>query len=769
MTTGVMPLEDFKPQLVANTAFFETSQTVYPNAYGITSGNWDTAGMSLGALQINFGAANRLSPYFQYMINNYDSFCNGLWLNNGLTQTDYNNWKTLMLGNDLTAKHDWGDSISNPAVGKNGQPKGDLNAPYVEIFRQMGIHEASIAKQVEISETNYMPSAFKIFNQMSCNSRLSLASFYDLNINRGRCWPLNLIQADFDSIDANNSIDATEKERQKIYQINWRGCFDNNETTNGARDRWDTSDGTGGYAGRRKLMADQAGSYFGSIYDPEGSFQMTQDIAIEEKAAKGVKVGTNPSKTYLGGTEIDKAYFGDEIIYSKPYKTGEAPQTRYRKLTNDYTGIPSGGSVSMAAGDKLWIDVLNWIACRTYYTKDGSTPTTASTLYTDALTFDASCTLKTLTVSSEGIVEAVKTLTVTVASNLPVTTISPAATVQNSIPITFTLSATNSPTAIYYKIGTGAQQTYTGPVSVNQNTAGVNGTTITIHYWSVNANGTEAENIINYDTSGAQPTTPVLTATPGNNKVDLSWTAATNATAYTLYRSTTSGQLGSFIGTQFMTMAQTTYSDTTALNDTTYYYTVVAGNYGALKGTSVQKSATPVAAVSGYRYIRIDGYGEYYSGAGYTNSRMIEVEIFSGGVNVLASPTKLAASTDDTVDTGAEVGSTTPTRINDGVKTIASNSYNIWWSDITLNGNAGNGWVKFDLGSAKTIDSIRYWGYTSRAPRFKIWGTNNLADFGTNGAHGNATLLWDMSANNGTTLAGATAGTNNYVEKIGGF
>jgi hypothetical protein len=228
------------------------------------------------------------------------------------------------------------------------------------------------------------------------------------------------------------------------------------------------------------------------------------------------------------------------------------------------------------------------------------------------------------------------------------------------------------------------------------------------------------------------------------------------------------GTLGAWIGTtQYYGPSTLTYSDTGLTAGTTYYYTIRANNYGTTRD-SVQKSATPTAAVTGYRYIRVDGYGEYYSATGYTTTRMIEVEIFSGGTNRLAAKTSTGSQA-VSVTGAAEVGSTTPTRITDAVKGISTGTYNMWWDDPALNGNAGNGWVKFDLGASYSIDSIRYWSYPSRSARFKIWGTNNAADFGANGAHGAAVLLWDMSLNNGTSVVGATAGTNNYHEKIGGF
>jgi hypothetical protein len=162
--------------------------------------------------------------------------------------------------------------------------------------------------------------------------------------------------------------------------------------------------------------------------------------------------------------------------------------------------------------------------------------------------------------------------------------------------------------------------------------------------------------------------------------------------------------------------------------------------------------------VAGYRYLRIDGYGEYYSATSYYTTRMIEVEVFSGGTNVLAG---LVGSAGQPVDFGVTAEGTTITKVTDGVKTTTG--YDGWWSNVTV-APPGNGWVKYDLGAMKTINSIRYWSYPARAPRFKIYGTNNSADFGASGTlTGSPVLLWDTSAN--TTNIGATAGTDNYIEK----
>ncbi len=72
-----------------------------------------------------------------------------------------------------------------------------------------------------------------------------------------------------------------------------------------------------------------------------------------------------------------------------------------------------------------------------------------------------------------------------------------------------------------------------------------------------------------------------LAASAGNNQVSLSWSAPSSnggsaLTTYTVYRSTTSGVLGSALSPG--PGLSTSYTDTTAANGTTYYYLVKASN-----------------------------------------------------------------------------------------------------------------------------------------------------------------------------------------------
>jgi len=81
-----------------------------------------------------------------------------------------------------------------------------------------------------------------------------------------------------------------------------------------------------------------------------------------------------------------------------------------------------------------------------------------------------------------------------------------------------------------------------------------------------------------------------LAAAPGNNRVDLSWNAASGATSYNVKRATVSGGPYSTIATDVATIS---FADTTAVNGTTYYYVVSAVNSAGESPNSNQASATP--------------------------------------------------------------------------------------------------------------------------------------------------------------------------------
>jgi fibronectin type 3 domain-containing protein len=108
------------------------------------------------------------------------------------------------------------------------------------------------------------------------------------------------------------------------------------------------------------------------------------------------------------------------------------------------------------------------------------------------------------------------------------------------------------------------------------------------------------------------PSVPTgLTALAANNQVALSWTASTGAMSYNVKRSTTSGSGY----TTLTSLTTTSYTDTTPVNGTTYYYVVSAVNTGGESANSSQVSAIPATLPSPWATVDIGAVGV----AGFAN------------------------------------------------------------------------------------------------------------------------------------------------------
>jgi hypothetical protein len=99
--------------------------------------------------------------------------------------------------------------------------------------------------------------------------------------------------------------------------------------------------------------------------------------------------------------------------------------------------------------------------------------------------------------------------------------------------------------------------------------------------------------IVKGSSSSSPPAAPGnLTAVPGNNRVDLAWSASAGATSYNVKRSTENGGPYAPLASG---VVETAYNDPTAANGTTYYYVVSAVNAFGEGPNSTQVAATPAA------------------------------------------------------------------------------------------------------------------------------------------------------------------------------
>ena len=97
-----------------------------------------------------------------------------------------------------------------------------------------------------------------------------------------------------------------------------------------------------------------------------------------------------------------------------------------------------------------------------------------------------------------------------------------------------------------------------------------------------------------YEPASTAPSTPTgLTATAGSGQVSLSWTAASGAATYNVYRGTTSG--GESTTPISTGLTGTSYVDTAVVAGTMYYYKVAAVNSVGTSALSSEASAKPSA------------------------------------------------------------------------------------------------------------------------------------------------------------------------------
>lgn len=206
--------EDLREKTLGMTGFFETSNG-YPTCYGITSGNFDDAGMSHGVLQFNWGTGS-LKTLWQYMDTNHNQLCRDI------LGANYTEWADVLNNRTTAEQVAWGDSIS---LGTTKEEKRQIDPTWKALFQTLGETPESIEKQKTFSE-EWVPNAIKWFNTLGLYSRRGFALVWDISVQMGRLFSLNQIWHDFQQIDTTGKT-RQQIEEEKLYIIVDRCSYDN--------------------------------------------------------------------------------------------------------------------------------------------------------------------------------------------------------------------------------------------------------------------------------------------------------------------------------------------------------------------------------------------------------------------------------------------------------------------------------------------------------------------------------------------------------------
>jgi fibronectin type 3 domain-containing protein len=246
-----------------------------------------------------------------------------------------------------------------------------------------------------------------------------------------------------------------------------------------------------------------------------------------------------------------------------------------------------------------------------------------------------------------------------------------------------------------------------------------------------------------------------LTATPGSNSVNLTWTASNGAFSYTVKRTIVSGG-------PYATLASsggTSYADHSAVNGTTYHYVVSATNATGEGANSGEISATPAASPSATTLASsLGASGAYGSTVAFTatvTAGATGTVTFLDGVTVMGTATLSAGQAAFSTATLA-MGSHSITASYGGDSGFppsdsAALAYSVTAKPVTITGvTAGN--KEYDGTTAAILTGGTVSGVVSGETVTVVAGTGAFAsaEVGT----------WAVTAN-GYSLGGAHAG--NYL------
>ena len=243
--------------------------------------------------------------------------------------------------------------------------------------------------------------------------------------------------------------------------------------------------------------------------------------------------------------------------------------------------------------------------------------------------------------------------------------------------------------------------------------------------------------------SGLGNTTVTITA--GDSQNALSWTAVTNATTYTVKRSTTSGGPYTVVASG---LTGTGYTDTGLSNGVTYYYIVVAQsslaeNTGSTQTTGIPVTPAPAGLVAnGWN---TEAYLSWTAVSGASGYNVKRSTTSGGAYTTIAS----AITTTTYNDTGLTNG-TTYYYVVSAIKSAESvNSTQV--SAVPTSDPTAALWTQQDIGSVVLSGNASYSAgvYSVTGAGADIWGTSDAFHY-----------VWQTFTGDGAIIARVAAQSN---------
>lgn len=199
--------QSVKKMALSVTSWYETSSTT-KTAFGVTSGNFDGAGLSFGALQENFGT-DTLQPILKVLIMNHNNVVQAAFSDDF---TSYNTFVDVVMNKSKAEQISWGDSISNPSN------KYQVIEPWNTYFFKIGTSKEGIESQIKAADYYYAQTE-KYYKTFGLWTKRGYALLFDIFVQSGYISEStkNLILTDFKQIKTAKLTPAQiETEKMKI-------------------------------------------------------------------------------------------------------------------------------------------------------------------------------------------------------------------------------------------------------------------------------------------------------------------------------------------------------------------------------------------------------------------------------------------------------------------------------------------------------------------------------------------------------------------------